>query len=555
MHPPRSLLAVASTLAATLSLLPATAGRADAAPHTDEYGNTTPGWAPAWCGTYRGATGTGYLSVDDDLAKEGPFAERPMRELAQAQCEFRKSPADTTKIRAVAAKYRAEVQAALGLEAGELDRLMAMHLNQQQTHKLEKEACARFAKIDPDLEAKPYAAERALARVACRAGRTGEYDWFDTSAVGDVAAAVECYEYLAGSLGNARDARSPWRLASYARCAAIGARLDRRAYLAELDAAKLQPFAHLWAKAQFARATAARTKVDAYYAELAGKDPVLAEVLESAPKAAVEAFAAMRRESATLVDQTAHMLANFDKRRVVARHGDCSAPYLEALAAKLEAAAPATPDAARAVFDAPLVGYLTAGLAMCEANARRESFAAMFAEKVGTVPVGPLDAALWGSLQAIAAHREDIDGAADFRGASFASRPRFDYRARFGGRDGGVIAKVAAAKDGVVEVRFKKESWMEPVYKCRDTNRIDRVEFEGNRAKVIYRQSCVQTGERKVSKQLPPTPVDARFASALKPGRFAVMRLASDTTTGFPQEVWDSKARKVLVGYLGFGWK
>ena len=28
--------------------------------YTDEYGNTTPDWAPAWCGNYRGATGTGF---------------------------------------------------------------------------------------------------------------------------------------------------------------------------------------------------------------------------------------------------------------------------------------------------------------------------------------------------------------------------------------------------------------------------------------------------------------------------------------------------------------
>ena len=527
--------------------------------YTDEYGNTTPDWAPAWCGNYRGATGTGYGGIADDLAKEGYFAERPMRELAQAHCEFRKSAADTAKIRGIAAKYAAEFKAALGLNDSEFDTLLSFHLNQQENGKTEKAACSRFDKIDDDLEAKDFAKEQALGRVACGASRNGEYDWFDTTAVSDVAYVVQCADFLVDDLATKSLARRPWKLVSYAQCATTAARLDRTKYVAELDAAKLAPFAYLWAKAQYQRAVDSFAKVQTYYADVAKKDPAMEDVLVKAPKAAVETFTAMRSEEQTLVDQTALMLSNLKKKPVMNRFKDCADAYWTALNARIVKAAPETLDAAQAAFDVPLVGYLTAGFVICQNNAKRGDIASTFGSKIGAIPLGPRDAALWGALQSVAAHREDIEGGSDFHGASFSSRPRFEFDGSFGGSDSGVIAAVSAPDAGVVTVKFKKESWMEPVWKCVETNRIDRVEFSSSGdAKLVYRQNCVKAGERKVEKQLPPTKVEVRFAAALKAGRFAMMRMPSSRSgssgNGFPEQVWDTKARKKLVGYFGFGW-
>ncbi len=550
---PRWLFALCLGSLVVSSTIAAAGGR-----YTDEYGNTTPDWAPAWCGNYRGATGTGYGGIEGDLAKEGYFAERPMRELAQAQCEFRKGAADTSKIRGVAAKYLAEFKTALGLDDNEMNMLLSFHLNQQENGKIEKAACGRFEKIDTDLEAKEFAAEAALGRVACGTSQTADYDWFDTSAVSDVGYVVQCAASLSGDLSSKQMARRPWKLVSFAQCESIAARLDRKKYLAEIETAKLEPFARLWAKSQFQRAVVNMAKVRAYYNDVAKKDPVLAEVLVQAPKAALEAFTAMRAEQSALVDQVAVMLANLKSKPVMARFKACSDSYWTAVHARISKAAPATLDAALAAFDGPLTGYLTAGFVVCEGNAKHDDVANVFASKVGALPVGPRDAALWGALQAVAAHREDIEGGSDFNGASFASRPRFDYGQGFGGSDSGVIAAVSAAEGGLVTVKFKKESWMEPVYKCTETNRIDRVEFSNSGdAKIVYRENCVQVGQRKVEKLLPPTKVEARFAAALKAGRFAIMRMPSNSggsSNGFPEQVWDTKARKKLVGYFGVGW-
>ncbi len=526
--------------------------------YTDEYGNTTPDWAPAWCGNYRGATGTGYGGIESDLAKEGYFAERPMRDLAQAQCEFRKGAADTAKIRGVAAKYLAEFKTAFGLDDNEMNTLLSFHLNQQENGKIEKAACDRFAKIDTDLEAKEFAAEVALGRVACGITKNADYDWFDTSAVSDVGYVVQCAAALSGDLSSKQLARRPWKLVSFAQCDSVAARLNRKKYVTEIEAAKLEPFARLWAKAQFQRALTDIVKVRAYYNEVAKKDPAIADVTIQAPKAALEAFTAMRAEQPALVDQVAVMLANFKNKAVMARFKDCSEPYWTALAERISKAAPATLEAALAAFDSPMIGYLTTGLVVCEGNAKHADVANVFASKIGALPMGPRDAVLWGALQSVAAHRDDIEGGSDFNGASFASRPRFDYGKGFGGSDSGVIAAVSAAQDGLVTVKFKKESWMEPVYKCKETNRIDRVEFNSSGdAKIVYRENCVQVGERKVEKLLPPTSVDARFATALKAGRFVMLRMPSNnggSSNGFPEQVWDTKARKKLVGYFGVGW-
>lgn len=133
-----------------------------------------------------------------------------MRELAQAQCEFRKGAADTTKIRGVAAKYLAEFKAALGIDDNEVNTLLSFHLNQQENGKIEKAACSRFEKIDTDLEAKEFAAETALGRVARGTSQTAEYDWFDTSAVSDVGYVVQCAASLSNDLSSKQMARRPW---------------------------------------------------------------------------------------------------------------------------------------------------------------------------------------------------------------------------------------------------------------------------------------------------------------------------------------------------------
>lgn len=116
----------------------------------------------------------------------------------------------------------------------------------------------------------------------------------------------------------------------------------------------------------------------------------------------------------------------------------------------------------------------------------------------------------------------------------------------------GVVAKVKKSGDKLV-VQFKKESWKEAVYKCRETRRIDRIDSRGN---LVYRKICKQTGTKTISSTEKPITVAASAAMGIRPGAFLVVaRSKEDNTQGLPRKVYKSKKKETLLNYYGLALK
>jgi hypothetical protein len=518
---------------------------------TDEYGNTTPDWAPAWCGNYRGATGTGSWSVDDETEDEGYWADRPLRSLAQAQCEFRKGAEDTAKIRAVAAKYKAEFAAAWGLSEAEFEPILALSLAQTYNNEAQGKACEQIAEPDEDAEAKVRDHQAAIGALACRSEANDDYDWFDASATSVVAAMRDCALAAAGIADSKSELKSPWNMARFAECNTLAARLDKPAFLAEIAEAKLPPYARLMAIGQYQRTIDALARARTAYGELAKKSSEYQAVLFDVPAKGLADFTALYKAQRDVMDPIARLMKNPKSKAALAAFKDCGKTYYDVVTRRFAEAKPATVDAAVAVFDDVGLGFATAGLAMCEKLHERPGLAGMFGSRVGALPEGPRAAARWAAMQYLSEHADDFG---DFSISGGMARSSLDVGGRGGAPDSGVVAKVSAPDaDGLVSVTFKTESWMEPVWKCRQTSKIDRLEWDGDKVKVIYRENCVEAGKKKVSRTPAPVKVDARFVGGLAAGRFAEVDYWRDGT-GAPIQVWDSKDRKKLLGYFGLTW-
>jgi hypothetical protein len=203
------------------------------------------------------------------------------------------------------------------------------------------------------------------------------------------------------------------------------------------------------------------------------------------------------------------------------------------------------------------------------------------AQPIGTLIVAAAyecEKALDRPLEA-AVYAEMLKGAAVSRGPRFAARlalvravgeikkmkTRFPLRARDfmpeAPRDGfghasagyfesgqGVVAR-AKKKADTVEVSFKKESWNEPIYKCVETHRLDRIEADGT---LVYRKKCRKTGSKKMSSQEKPITLPASAAAGIRPGSFLVVaRSKKNSSEGLPRRVYASKKRDKIVNFYG----
>ena len=114
----------------------------------------------------------------------------------------------------------------------------------------------------------------------------------------------------------------------------------------------------------------------------------------------------------------------------------------------------------------------------------------------------------------------------------------------------GRVASVKPDGDGVV-VSFKTESWKEPVFKCRETNKVHRITADG---RLEYRQHCVAAGTETV--KVTPRPVWIRkdLAAGITKGVFMKWRVDSKPSPaqGFPLEVYADQAQTKLLSFHGF---
>lgn len=202
----------------------------------------------------------------------------------------------------------------------------------------------------------------------------------------------------------------------------------------------------------------------------------------------------------------------------------------------------------------PVGALLIAAAYECEKARGLPAMAAVYAGMVekGAIPRGPRFAARLAMASEVSAIR--------------ASNPRFglapsDFKPilpsyPFGKiSDSWNVASAASVVDKVtkrgdeLQLVFKINIWQEPVLSCVATGRISRIDTNGN---VIYRENCAIVGMKKLKYRVSPVTIPDAAGAGIRPGVFAIVaRHREDESRGFPQYVFDSEQRKVLLNFYG----
>lgn len=121
----------------------------------------------------------------------------------------------------------------------------------------------------------------------------------------------------------------------------------------------------------------------------------------------------------------------------------------------------------------------------------------------------------------------------------------------------GVVKKSIKAKDqkDTLQIDFKSESWMEDTHVCKETNKVLRIDPNGQ---VVYRRTCKSTGKKKKTFTPNRTLVHSWSAKGVKPNAFVKMLVPAGSNYGdrsrwgYPIEVYKTKQRKNLLNMYGF---
>jgi hypothetical protein len=293
--------------------------------------------------------------------------------------------------------------------------------------------------------------------------------------------------------------------------------------------------------------------VQARYKKIGAKKPVLAELLFTAPDQGYTAFASLYAANKDVMDQAVVLLAGANKLKQLAKaHAGCSSVFEPLFVKAIADKKPADLDAFKVAFRDTFIHYTGLAFATCEAIDGHNLVASAYASQIIGTPAarGPVDAARSAAMEVLFANADDIDGVRDMTPQRGAPTVRLDVSPPPSKETQAVIAAVAPGKDDMIKVTFKKETWVEQLYNCKETNRIDRISDDG---KIIYREICSPAGTKKHELKEEPVLVEKRFAGALKPGRFLEMRVTDGANrVAMPLRVYATKDKKQLSGYLGF---
>lgn len=534
----------AALLGAALSAAPAHAGG-------------PPGNLPAWCGGINGQTETAAGSIEDDAKTTGYGTDRVARSIAKGACAWRSSAEDTQKIRDKVAAGRAKFIAATRLSEAETNELFAIVIDQKRAD-AESDAFCRAIKVEEgEVTAHELSRAKALRFLVCDQGYgAGEYDWPDITQIEQVAQVNNCFRSVAGNFNRDTDkfAQQPWPMLQFASCNAMATRIDPKKFLAEVARDKrFNRYAALWAKAALGDALARIAVVQDRYKKIAAKKPVLEELLFTAPDRGYQAFSSVYAANKDAMEQAVVLLAGAKKLKQLAKtNAGCSATFEPLFVNALTAAKPADVDGFKAAFRDTLIHYTGLAFATCEAIEGHDLVASAYASQIIGTPAarGPVDAARSAAMEVLFANADEIDGVRDMTAQRGAPTVRLDVSPPPSKETQAVIAAVAPGKDDMIKVTFKKETWVEQLYNCKETNRIDRI---GDDGKIIYREICTPAGTKKHELKEEPVLVEKRFAGALKAGRFLEMRVTTGATRiAMPLRVYATKDKKQLSGYLGF---
>lgn len=499
-----------------------------------------------WCAPNRSPI-TAAMSIKSDVKdSQGSYlSPNVVSSIAHAQC----LDASDAKYKPEAEQHRAAFVAASGLTDAEVEELFGFEADSNGKDKLPRKFCNDI-EVDPQKQsAKVYGARSALQTLLCERGSGSGYDWMDTTAVEDVFATKYCATSLLRDWSD--KSRTAYTLLDFAHCEAVGQRLNEEQYFKELAAEKELPrYLAIWAKIHWNDTLAKRAELHKRLEKLTADDAALKAVVFDEPAKAIAEFKAEHAKNSALLDKASELLLNLKNTKLQAKARGCSEGFRAELAKYFAERKPATEDAAKDLLNETTPFLMANSLAVCESIDEKDPNAFVIARQVqGTVAaLGPLEAARWAALRYLVEHSKEIDGAEDLR----MPRPRlnFDFRSGPAEQEKGTIAAVKKEAGGMVKVTFKKEKLKEPIWDCKETNKIDRIDAEGN---LVYRQDCKFKAWQTVVIEVDPVTVEERFASALKKGRYAEI-LSFRDRTAMPLRVFDTPKRGKLFGVAGFGW-
>ena len=497
-----------------------------------------------WCAPNRPAN-TAYAMIKSELKSEGSYlSPRVIRHIANAQC------GDDHKEELEA--HKAALKKASGLDDAELEELFAMEADQVVAAQLPVAYCGAFGADPKTTPARVYAAKSALHKFLCSVPTDAapRYDWVDNPAVHDAQFLRGCPDRIVGlsQLGN------PTYLVDFAECNLVERRLDAKKFQEELAAATDVPrYLQLRGKIRFHNARIRFAELRAQFEKKAGEDELLKAALFDLPAKAAADFLAEHARNAEWYDKAFELMSNTDVNKVLVKHKGCGDAVRAELQKILSERKPATQDALRTLFAERPVSMLGSALLVCDGGVDgREPLAALFSKNVqsGLTLWGPRVVARQASARHLVEHKDEVPSIERLSpGSHFGGS--FDFRT--GGStqyEKGIIATVAPDADGKVKVTFKQETFKEPIWDCKETDKVDRIDERG---RVIYRERCTMKGHEDVTFQVKPVTVEARYATALKPGRYAVV-LSFPDRAALPALVFDTPNRGQLFGVAGFGW-
>jgi hypothetical protein len=120
----------------------------------------------------------------------------------------------------------------------------------------------------------------------------------------------------------------------------------------------------------------------------------------------------------------------------------------------------------------------------------------------------------------------------------------------------GVVSSVQIKKD-IALVNFKSESWSEAVFNCKPTNRVERIDYSGSSAEVIYAQNCTPAGTETRRARLASIQMPVEYLGGIKAGiRLRIFVAQSPESKdaflwGLGLEGFADPARKKLVHAIG----
>ena len=490
-----------------------------------------------------------YISgIDDQIERyKRPYHSfEAMHELSLSTCEKAK-PEKRARIDAHMAKFKAW----MGLTEPEYLQLFSIYIDKRGAVKEQKAFCETLKVEDEDLATNK---EKAYIRViSAAAGCNGSmgassYDWPDQDLVTRSLDVGSCYRSLDSRMYGGPQKPRPYNMLSYSECNAMSQGIDVNKSIAAIRGNDSFSFI---AKADF---IALLTSIDRYkkvydpiFQKLGKKDEIYQELIYTAPLAAYAAWYENYNADKKLMDEMNYILAHGDNKYLMKKVGDCSEKYFKRLQATAKKSGAKSEDDFKDALSKPINGLAAASYVFCEAAQKREDVAAIYRSSAVSysLALGPRDAARKAATAVLAANRGEIDGARDMtsysRGFEFP-----DWRTGSREEKRGVIQSVKASGD-LVKVTFKKESWQEPIYSCRETNKIDGIKD----GKLVYRKNCRKTGSKTVKHHEQPIEFPARHASHLKAGQFLVFTKPFGDSVPMPKRVYKTKKQDTLVGILG----